>query len=285
MVFLKKVKLSQIVIVLFLLSTVMLIWRYKSSKPVHLNISPYVHNVVADNYAQYSKLSYVDFENEDEIRLGFRTIIASMKSSELTKDLNISLADFLSELFLSKGAGDFDRYKRCVQLNAKPIPFDEVKSFYKTWFNRNPPDTKDALKLAREMYNLEVQYNNGKHLFDGCSFDENAFRMKCIRISDSNAHIDTLGDLTEDQKQYWLGPIASGVYHFFAPDIQIEEVLHEHGSVIWVDFQIVVRTKGGDMYPPRIRLWYHPDINQWILDGFSKQSTIRGVTDQPEFVF
>lgn len=195
------------------------------------------------------------------------------------------MADFLAEVLLSKGAGDFDRYIKCCKLQAHFIPSNEIVYFYRTWFNQDPPDIEDAYEIAKEMFILETRYKGGKHLFAGCSFDEKAIRMQCVRVEDVSVKIDTTKELSDDEARYWLGPIANGSYRFFVPEVSIEDVVRKYGSVLWVDFQIIVKTRDEDMYPLRIRLWHHPDMNQWIIDAVTRQSTIRGAASSPSLVF
>jgi hypothetical protein len=278
----KTIKPLHYLITFFLIAMgVAIIWKYKNSPPVDISISASTQKIVEDNYSQYAKLSYVDFGKEQEVICEFRNAIARQQTDEIDDPLKRTLADFLAEVLLSKGAGDFDRYKQCIQLNTRLIPSNDVEYFYQTWFHREPPTVKNAYELAQEMYTLETQYNDGKHLPVACSFEKAAIRMRCIRVHDVNTKIDTLGGLSEDELRYWFGPIANGSYIFFVPDVPIEEAVKNHGSVIWVDFQIIIKTRDEDMYPLRIRLWYHPDMSRWIIDTVTRQSTIKGAMLSP----
>jgi len=276
-------KLAAVVVLLFICFG-LLLYRYARIDPIPRRISKYTRETVKKNYARYIQLTFVPIVDTVDFREKMKFAVNSAISTDLAQEQKNQLGDFLVEVLLSKKKCDFNRYKRAVGLDAHMIEAYRIERFYEKWVHRKVPVGIGAEKLAEEMFLFESSYGGGGHRFSACSFESNGIRIVYVHRK-SGETPDTLAGLTDEALDYWLGPVANGLPFFFIPEISLDEILATEGAVHWVDFQIIVKTKDDDAYPIRMRIWYHPRLKRWVIDGVSRQSSLRAAYGSPPLIF
>lgn len=240
-----------------------------------VNVSESTRMCVEKNIQQYSELSFVPITDSESLKKNIDKSII-VKAPNFPKQMRLSLSDFLAELLVGKSRGDYDAYKKAIgpNINAFIINEVEVRNFYQNWLKKDFPRHKKPEEVAHEMFLFESNYDDGNGRFNAFSFDEKGCRFAYSKIESSGITPNTLEGIPEDELLYWFGPIVNRSNILFAPEVSMDDVLKRDGYAYWFDFQIITKTRGGDMYPLRILGWYNSSINWWALKGVFRQSSV-----------
>ncbi len=151
---------------------------------------------------------------------------------------------------------------------------DSVRIVYERYTGKSLSTTETAESVAARLFQCESQWDNGSLRMRFCAFDDHGMRLGHSPFDSKTGVNDTLLGMESAALNYWLGPIVQSAFVFFQPETDRDMVVHDYGHVDWVDFQTIVKTRGGEMFPIRIRCWYHPALEHWVLAGVDKQSSV-----------
>jgi len=262
----------------------LLLYRHSHLDPIPKRIPESSRQRVRENYAQYMQLPFVQISDASAFRERMQEAIESSIRNGVGQERARQVADFLAEVLLSKATGDLERYKRAVGVRARAADPGGVDWFYTKWIHRQVPTGKTPEDLAEEMFTFESNFRKGRNRLAACSLTPKGIRVVCCKrkaAEDPN----TLGDLSEEELHYWLGPVANGLAPQFRPEVLLEEILADGTVVDWVDMLLVVKTRDDDAYPLRVRTWYHPQLDRWILESMAQQSSLRAAFGCPPLVY
>jgi hypothetical protein len=139
------------------------------------------------------------------------------------------------------------------------------------------PDVAGFLRAWADQARVEQESSRvGPAKVNGLAFGEAAWLVKPVvlthRDQDFNQFYD---DLSPQDGFYWVGKLAQGAYFVSGPGVSLDELRERDGQAIVVTVIVIARTTGFDAYPVHFRLAYDPKRQSWLLNGFSRRSSLR----------
>jgi hypothetical protein len=239
---------------------------------------------VQENLKEYLKLSFTPVSDTVICKGNIENIISQKNITTLGQKEKDKLAEFFTELLVSKSSGDFKRYKRTLGTGIKATirgNLANLEQYYRRWMNKDLPSHANAEQIAKETFLFENSYEEGGTRLTHCSFDVNGIRLRHAKCDSPINLPNTTRSMSDDEGQYWLGPIVVSANVLYRPVPSLQSVLSQETSVEWIDFFIIVKTQNDDTFPLRIRCWYHPKLKHWVVAGVDKQSSIKAANSPP----
>jgi hypothetical protein len=230
------------------------------------------------NMALYSECEFAEISDTRDFFDKLANRVNQLVHDELSEEKKQALVSFLGSVLVARSEGDWDKYRSALGSGMKArVPGDRLgscKRNYERHTLKRFPSTSPAECIAEEFFHCESQWDDGALRMQSCSFENDGMRLAHLRFGARSEVNDTLSKVEPEKLAYWFGPIVKSAYIFFQPETNRDVVLRDHDYVDWVDFQTIMKTRGNDIHPIRIRCWYHPVLEHWVIAGVDRQSSV-----------
>ena len=239
------------------------------------------------NFQQYQRviLATIGPRPQLEQMLG-RALDRSPSFDDLDQKVRSLFIDFYVDLLEYCRSQNYDEYRNqwpgAIHADLDPVSEANVRYFFRRWLETPYPTDASASDLARQMIGFESGYQDGASQILACSFDVGGFLAKKLDIDSITQPRDAwLQKLTDEQQRYWLGSVVKSSNILQRPNVSLESLLQLNESVIWIDVFTIAMTRDSDLFPLRIRCWYHPANDAFVLAAADQQSSIIAAQKPP----
>ena len=239
------------------------------------------------NFEKYQRTVFATIGPRAQLeRMLHRALDRSSSFDDLEPAVRALFVDFYLDVLdycRSRNYGEYQsRWIGRLEPTVDPATQANLRYFYRRWLALPYPTQASPATLAREMTEFEGSFENGSTQIVACSFDPGGFLARKIIVDSLAQPRDAwLQELSDQQQKYWLGSVVKSSNILQRPPASLDSLLRRGEAVIWIDTFTIAMTRDADMFPLRVRCWYHPANGGFVLAAVDQQSSIIAAQKPP----